>query len=242
MTHKFPGELLTVFSETRIQAPRVRIDDCRCLVSQKPDPSDPALDPNPPWKSGKNDLGGVLNEERPYLMAIAKQELGDDLRAKGGASDLVQEAFLEAARDAGQFTGKSRFEFRGWLRQILLHNILNFRRRYRSTTKRNAEREVSSDLSEMVASNPARDPTPSRVAMREELVAAVRGAIMALPSDYRAVIELRSLQRLPFEDVALRMDRSADAVRKLWCRAIEKLQVELTACGHEFSGIQRITL
>jgi len=174
-------------------------------------------------------------------MAIANQELGDDLRAKGGASDVVQEAFLEAARDASHFTGKNRFEFRGWLRQILLHNILNFRRRYRDTTKRSTKREVSSDSSDVTANRPAHDPTPSRVVMQAELVAAVQRAITALPSDYRTVIELRSLQRLTFEEIALRLDRSADAVRKLWCRAIEKLQDELTASGHEFSGIQRVS-
>jgi RNA polymerase sigma-70 factor (ECF subfamily) len=191
---------------------------------------------------GLHDLGNVLDEERPYLMAIADQELGRDLRSKGGASDIVQETFLEAVRDLHLFSGKSRFEFRGWLRQILLHNILNFHRRFRGTTKRNSERELSSDSNEIAAGTPARDPTPSRVAMHAELATAVQRAIAALPSDYRAVIELRSLQRLSFEDVARRMERSAEAVRKLWCRAIEKLQDELTVTGHEFSGIRRISL
>lgn len=199
-------------------------------------------DPRPPAGDEACNLGKVLDEERPYLMAIADQELGRDLRSKGGASDIVQETFLEAARDLRQYTGRSRFEFRGWLRQILLHNILNFHRRFRGTTKRNSERELSSDSKAIVGRTPARDPTPSRVAMHSELATAVQRAIAALPSDYREVIELRSLQRLSFEDVALRMERSAEAVRKLWCRAIEKLQDELTASGHEFSGIRRISL
>src|SRR5262249_45736682 len=36
---------------------------------------------------------------RGYLLVLAQRELDPDLRAKGGASDLVQETFLEAQRD-----------------------------------------------------------------------------------------------------------------------------------------------
>ena len=45
-----------------------------------------------------------------------------------------------------------------------------------------------------------------------------------LPADYQEVIVLRNLQRLPFNEVAERMERSRPAVQMLWMRAIKKLQ------------------
>ena len=41
-------------------------------------------------------LGQILESCRNYLLLIAGKELTSDLQAKGGASDLVQETFLEA--------------------------------------------------------------------------------------------------------------------------------------------------
>jgi len=49
-------------------------------------------------------------------------------------------------------------------------------------------------------------------------------ALGQLTPDHREVIVLRNLQRLPFDEVAQRMDRSRPAVQMLWMRAIEKLQ------------------
>ena len=41
------------------------------------------------------------------------------------------------------------------------------------------------------------------------------------------MILLRNLQRLPFNEVAERMNRSRPAVQMLWMRAIRKLQESL---------------
>ena len=45
---------------------------------------------------------------RPYLLLVANQEISPVLRPKGGRSDIVQETFLEAHRDLGQFSGRRR--------------------------------------------------------------------------------------------------------------------------------------
>src|SRR5437762_14358353 len=87
-------------------------------------------------------LGVALESCRAYLLLVANQELDSGLQAKGGASDLVQETFLEAHRDFPGFEGSSADELRGWLRKILLHNLANFARHYRDTDKRKLAREV----------------------------------------------------------------------------------------------------
>src|SRR5437588_9890039 len=98
----------------------------------------------PAARAGSSEaLGQALEMCRNYLLLVAGQELDPELCAKGGASDLVQETFLEAQRDFAQFRGSSEAELLGWLRQSLLHNIANFKRRYRGTGKRAVGREVA---------------------------------------------------------------------------------------------------
>ena len=76
-------------------------------------------------------LGQVLETFRSYLLLVADRELDAELRAKGGASDLVQDTFLEAQRDFDCFHGNSADELRAWLRRLLLNNVANFTRQYR---------------------------------------------------------------------------------------------------------------
>ena len=178
----------------------------------------------------KEALGRMLDACRGYLLLIAGQELDPALRAKGGASDLVQETILEAFRDFTHFQGQSEQELFGWLRRLLLNNVANFGRRYRDTAKRQASAEVpltgdqSSDLAETLIGG---DSTPSAHAMAHEQIRALEQALECLPDEYRQVILLRYQGELPFEEIGRQMNRSANAAEKLWLRAIERLRQEL---------------
>jgi RNA polymerase sigma-70 factor, ECF subfamily len=176
-------------------------------------------------------LGAALEACRPYLLTIAGQEIDPLLRAKGGASDIVQQTFLEAQRDFRQFDGTNEPQLLAWLRQVLLHNVANFSRAYRSTGKRDVARELpfgserpSGDWREGLTGDPA---TPSGCVMEFERMRALETAIAALPDDYRRVIEYRYRQEHSFEEIGQLMNRSANAARKLWLRAVERLQREL---------------
>jgi len=63
--------------------------------------------------------------------------------------------------------------------------------------------------------------------MAHEQAEALRRALERLPDDYRQVVTLRYQEGRPFAEIAERMQRSENAVRKLWFRAIERLQQEL---------------
>src|SRR5688500_7722874 len=94
-------------------------------------------------KNGSNSaLGRALESCRNYLLLVAEREIGGDLRSKGGASDLVQETFVDAQKGFAQFRGQSEEELLAWLRQILVYNVTNFSRRYRETESRRVDREV----------------------------------------------------------------------------------------------------
>src|SRR5271170_7296601 len=97
----------------------------------------------PAARAGSSEaLGQVLEACRAYLLLIAQQELDTTLQAKGGASDLVQQTFLEAQRDFAGFKGTTHAALLAWMRQLLLHNLANFRRDLHRH-KRKVTREIA---------------------------------------------------------------------------------------------------
>jgi RNA polymerase sigma-70 factor (ECF subfamily) len=176
-------------------------------------------------------LGEALQAYRAYLLLIAQQELDPELRAKGGASDLVQETFIDAQRLLGRFEGTTEEAWAAWLRELLLYNLGDFVRRYRDTGKRRVGREVgqqAGDSSTDRGGNLAADTaSPSVSAMAAEQVLALERALDRLPEDYREVLTLRYQGDLSFEDIGQRLGRSGNAARKLWLRALRKLEQEL---------------
>jgi RNA polymerase sigma-70 factor (ECF subfamily) len=176
-------------------------------------------------------IGQALEACRRYLLRIADHELDADLRAKGGASDLVQQTFLEAQRDFAQFHGESEQELLAWLRRLLRHNVADFTRRYHGTAKRGAGREVplepETPSGSYEAGLAANTPSPSARAAANEQAEVLHRALERLPDDYRQVIVLRHQEQRSFEEIAQLMQRSQQAARKLWSRAVERLQQEL---------------
>jgi RNA polymerase sigma-70 factor, ECF subfamily len=178
---------------------------------------------------------------RSYLGFVARSQIETSLRRKVDASDLVQETMLEAYRDFERFEGHSEQEWLAWLRRILNHNAADFIRRYRGTAKRAAGREVHfrdpNDSHSPGAPEPAADClTPSQEFLQIDTELRVTAALSNLSPDYQEVIVLRNLQRLPFNEVAERMDRTRPAVQMLWMRAIKKLQEAMASDGEGESG------
>lgn len=183
-------------------------------------------------RDGSDDaLGESLEACRAYLMLVARQEIDPSLMAKAGASDLVQETFLEAQRDFGNFRGLTEAEFLGWLRRILLNNLANFQRHYRRTDKRKVTREVAIDgnRSSQHLENwlKTTSSSPSSHAIQNEQAAAMEQALARLPHEYLQAIMLRNREGHSFEQIGQLMNRSANAARKLWGRAVERLQQEM---------------
>jgi RNA polymerase sigma-70 factor (ECF subfamily) len=170
---------------------------------------------------------------RSYLGFAARAQVESWLRVKVDASDLVQQTMLEAHRDFQKFQGTTEQEWLGWLKRILAHNVSDFIRRYKGTAKRRVQKEVP--FRDPNVSGPARgapEPaaagrTPSQELALLDDSLRVTEALSSLTPDYQEVIVLRNLERLPFNEVAERMDRSRPAVQMLWMRAIKKLQETL---------------
>ena len=172
-------------------------------------------------------LGRLLEVCRPYLLLVANQQLPDDLQAKAGGSDLVQETFLEAQRGFARFKGTSEAELLAWLRKILLNNLATVTRDFRGTQKRRIDREVSltdTPLAALLKNIEDVGDSPSGQAAAHEQDQTLQTALSRLTEQYRHVVQWRNYERLSFEEIGQRIGRSAEAARKLWSRALDQLQ------------------
>jgi RNA polymerase sigma-70 factor, ECF subfamily len=180
-------------------------------------------------------LGQLLELYRNYLELLARLQISRRLRGKVDADDLVQDVFLEAHAAFAQFRGATEAELAGWLRQIMTSNAISLARRYLTAKRRDVrlERELAEEmaLSSRVLDQGLIDPqsSPSSQAAKREQAVLVADALKRLPEDYREAIILRQLEGLSFPEVARRMGRSLDSVKKLWIRALTRLQQVLEA-------------
>lgn len=159
-------------------------------------------------------------------MLAATRALDSDLRPKAGTSDLVQDTFLEVQRDFDRLDGTSERDLFAWLTTILKHRLANNILRYH-THKRLVHLEVSIDGIDGDRASPDLPDhdadTPSSVMRRAEETCRVKEAMDSLPPSYQEVIWLRTWQQKSFAEVGKTMDRSSDAARKLWTRAVSQL-------------------
>jgi RNA polymerase sigma-70 factor (ECF subfamily) len=181
-------------------------------------------------------LGALLELYRDYLGVLARARLGARLRGLVNPSDLVQQTFLEACRDFGQFAGTTSAQWRAWLRRILAHNLATLVERHVRARKRDVRRQVPLQPKSTVSGDSAADPgvalaspgsSPSAQAQRHEATAVLADQLARLPAPYREVLRLRNLEGLAFEEVARRMGRTPGAVRVLWVRALDRLRLLL---------------
>lgn len=171
------------------------------------------------------EFDALLAHARQFLLTLANAELPAALRAKGGASDLVQETFAAALRNRDQFRGTSLTELRAWLHAILRNELAMFRRRFATTASREVAREVPVGS---VGELPEPTPTLIEQLIRHEQTQALAVEVAALPDDMQAVVALRFDEGLPFAAVGERLGRSEEATRKLFVRALDRLRGVVT--------------
>jgi RNA polymerase sigma-70 factor (ECF subfamily) len=174
-------------------------------------------------------LGELLQLYRPYLSLLARLKTDRQLQAKLDDSDLVQDTCLSAHRDFAQFRGATEPEFTAWLREIMAHVAVNLSRDHRRQRRDvRLERQLhhllnqSSILMERALVDP--DPSPSQSAVRRERAVLLANALNELPADYREVLVLRELEGKSLGEVAAALDRTPNAVQKLWARALVQLR------------------
>jgi RNA polymerase sigma-70 factor (ECF subfamily) len=175
-------------------------------------------------------LGQLLDGYRNYLALLARLQLSRTLRSKTDPADIVQDTFLKAHRNCPAFRGEAEPEFTAWLRRILATTVANLVRHYRGTAQRDVrlERQMADELDESSRALDrglvAPSSSPSDKAQKREQAVRLADALESLSPAYREVIILRHLEDLSFPEIARRLGRSLDSVKKLWVRGLARLR------------------
>src|SRR6187200_1545431 len=88
-------------------------------------------------------LGALLDCHRPRLRRIITLRLDTRLQGRIDASDVLQDAYLEAAQRLAEYLRDPKMPFFLWLRFLTGQKLLALRRRHLGTDARDANREVS---------------------------------------------------------------------------------------------------
>lgn len=167
---------------------------------------------------GAEALNRLLKVAHVYCRLFAIQRTPKSTSSKFDASDIGIVSVADVARDIQSFQGRSA-EFVGWLRKIVSHNSIDLQRKH----ARSAENEVLIDSA--LRAFPARFDADPLLQMEEK--ERVEKAMSKLSEDHRTVLRLRVWERLKWEEIGQKLNRSADASRQLFARALDSVRGDL---------------
>jgi len=165
----------------------------------------------------------LVTDHQRMVYQLALHLLGDPQEAL----DLSQEVFLKVFRTLAQFRGQSTL--RTWIYRIVVNQASNrqrwWRRRHRSQQVRIEDLTATKgELKENHGSS-----MPDRVLQQRETSDRVWAALKRLPFDQRAVIVLREIDGLSYEEIATSLDVAVGTVKSRLARAREGLRLALGA-------------
>ncbi len=141
------------------------------------------------------------------------------------AQDVAQEAFIKAYRALGNFRGEAAFYT--WLYRIAINAAKNY---LISRTRRHSDYQLDiQDLEIMGNMSQLQGlETPEKLLLNEEIITTLNRAIENLPEEMRVAFQLRELEGLSYEEIALVMDCPIGTIRSRLFRAREAIDKQLT--------------
>jgi RNA polymerase sigma-70 factor (ECF subfamily) len=146
------------------------------------------------------------------------------------ALEIAQETFVKAFESLGSFKGESSFYT--WLYRIVVNRAIDFRRRERRRPTVALEDRGGSGSGEgyQEVLKEERLTDPYHQAQAHEIGDRVTAAINELTPDHKAVILLREVEGLSYEEISRVMQCSKGTVMSRLHYARKKLQKKLKDC------------
>lgn len=170
------------------------------------------------------------HQRRAFAVALAL------VRDENDARELVQDAFLRAFKSLSSFQGSSSFFT--WLYRIVTNLSIDLMRKpgrqMASLEENRLDADEGGDLELLASGLDHIDPSDS--VRRREIGARLQAALDALPSYHRAVIIMREVEGLSYDEMAQIMDVSKGTIMSRLFHARQKLQRALADCYREQVG------
>lgn len=178
---------------------------------------------------------GLLSRYRDRLIKAVQLRLDRRLYGRIDASDIVQEATLDAARRLREFVQSPTMDFYIWLRQLTGQKLIDAHRRHLGAEKRDAGREVSLYRRAMPEATTAalasqllgRLTSPTQAIQRAELQLQVQDALNNLDPVDREVLVLRHFEHLSNSETAQALGISKSGASKRFVVALKRLKEQL---------------
>lgn len=126
------------------------------------------------------------------------------------AEDVTQEIFIAVVKSLPRFERRSKFNT--WLYTIVNRQIADYHRRYYRSSEKHS---ISIDTPEGQSVSVGGEGIDDMILIQQ--------ALEQLKDDYQEVILLRFADGLPFAEVAKKMNRSLEATKSLYRRAIQAM-------------------
>ncbi len=143
------------------------------------------------------------------------------------AWETSQETFLKALRSLEDFKGEASFYT--WLYRIAVNLAIDYQRREWRRPTVTAVPEATAEAQEAIRDDLLRDD-PFRQVKRREIGERVRAAIDQLTPEHRAVILLREVEGLSYDEISRVMECAKGTVMSRLHYARRKLQTLLQDC------------
>ena len=177
-------------------------------------------------------LAALFSHCTPRLRQMLRLRMDSRLATRLDVSDVLQEAYLDAARQLPNFLHQSQVAFYVWLRGLTWQRLLKLQRRHLGAQRRAVQREqpLPMESSALLAAQLlAQGTSPSQALLQDELRQRVQRALAKLEPDDRDVILMRDFEDLSNGEVAQALGLSASAATMRYGRALYRLKEILVA-------------
>jgi RNA polymerase sigma-70 factor, ECF subfamily len=174
----------------------------------------------------------LLARYRDRLRRMISLRLDRRLQGRVDASDVIQDAMLEASRRLGNYRQNPTMPFFLWLRFLTGQRLLEQHRRHLGAQGRDAGREISlyrgampeTTTAALAAQLMGRHTSPSQAAVRAERKIRLQQALNNLDMIDREILALRHFEQLSNGETAQVLGLDKSAASKRYARALIRLK------------------
>jgi RNA polymerase sigma-70 factor, ECF subfamily len=189
-------------------------------------------------------LNELFGRHRARLRRMVDLRLDRRLQARIDASDVIQEAYVEAVRRLDEYLRRPDYPLFLWLRLIVGERLLKLHRHHLGTRMRDAELEVSIYRGALPAATSAalaaqllgKHTSPTQAAVRAERMVRLQEALNSLDPIDREVLSLRHFEDLSLAETARSLEIQEAAAAKRYIRALKRLKAVLTSMPGAFGS------
>ncbi len=177
-------------------------------------------------------LNELFTRHRERLCRMVEMRLDRRLQARIGASDVIQDAYVDIVDRLEEYLRDPKLPFFLWLRLVVGERLLKLHRHHLGTQRRDAGREVAlfrgalpqASSAALAAQLLGKHTSPTQAAVRAERLLRLQEALNTLDPMDREVLALRHFEELTSAEAARVLEIEEEAAAKRYVRALRRLK------------------